>query len=124
MTVKECYELAVSMIPETPDDNMDMQRHMVPWCNVLLADTINNENIYRRVNKIEELVKPLKVEKQEDEIPYNENLVAKAFPYGMARWIFRENDDIAGSHEYYQFYAVAVQEATPTEMVEIEDVYR
>lgn len=123
MTVKECYEQAVSFIPEIPEDNTDMQKHMVTWCNVLLSDSLNCENIYRRVNKIDELLKPLKVEVQDDEIPYNEKLVSMAFPYGMARFVFRENDDVAGSHEYYQLYATALSEATPLEIVEIKDVY-
>lgn len=119
MTVKECYERAVSFLPEVPEDNTEMQRHMITWCNVLLADTINYENIYRRVNGLEELKTPLKVSAQSDEIPYNEKLVAAAFPYGMARWIFRENDDTAGSHEYYQLYATSLSEATPIEVCEL-----
>ena len=124
MTVRECYEQAVSFIPEVPEDNVDMQKHMVPWCNVLLADTINQENIFRRVNKREEISAPLRVKNETDEIPYNEKLVSMAFPYGMARWIFRENDDVSGSHEYYQLYAVALSEATPLEEIEITDVYK
>lgn len=124
MTVKECYERAVSLIPEVPEDNTDMQKHMVTWCNVLLADTINYENIFRRVNKLAELDSPAKVFAQGDEIPYNEKLVAMAFPYGMARWVFRENDDVSGSREYYSLYVNALMEATPAEIVEIEDVYR
>ena len=124
MTVRECYEQAVSFIPEVPEDNVDMQKHMVPWCNVLLADTINQENIFRRVNKQEEISAPLRVKNETDEIPYNEKLVSMAFPYGMARWIFRENDDVSGSHEYYQLYAVALSEATPLEEIEITDVYK
>lgn len=124
MTVKECYERAVSFIPEVPEDNVDMQKHAVTWANVLLADSLNTENVWRRVNKIPELDSAPKVSGEDDEIPYNEALVEKAFPYGMARWIFRENDDVSGSHEYYQLYATALMEATPLEVVEITDVYR
>lgn len=124
MTVKECYERAVSFIPEVPEDNVDMQKHAVTWANVLLADSLNTENVWRRVHKIPELDSAPKVSGEDDEIPYNEALVEKAFPYGMARWIFRENDDVSGSHEYYQLYATALMEATPLEIVEITDVYR
>ncbi len=124
MTVKECYERAVSFIPEVPEDNVDMQKHAVTWVNVLLADSLNTENVWRRVNKIKELDSAPKVSGDDDEIPYNERLVSTAFPYGMARWIFRENDDVSGSHEYYQLYATAVMEATPLELVEITDVYK
>ena len=123
MTVKECYEQAVSFIPEVPEDNVDMQKHMVTWCNVLLAETFPHENIFRREKKLPELERVLSVENEEDEIPYNDRMVRAAFPYGMARWIFRENDDVAGSHEYYQLYATALSEATPLEVVEITDVY-
>lgn len=123
MTVRECYEEAVGFIPEVPEDNTEMQKHMVTWCNVLLADALNHENIYRRVNKLEELTRPLRVNAQSDEIPYNEKLVSMAFPYGMARFVFRENDDVAGSHEYYQLYVNALSEATPFEFSDIKDVY-
>ena len=124
MTVKECYERAVSFLPELPEDNVDMQKHMVTWCNVLLADSLNYENIYRRVKELPELDFAPKVEEEEDEIPFNERLVAAAFPYGMARFVFRENDDTAGSHEYYTLYANALTEATPLEIIEVTDVYR
>lgn len=123
MTVKECYEQAVSFIPEVPEDNVDMQKHMVTWCNLLLAETFPHENIFRREKKLPELERVLSVENEEDEIPYNDRMVRAAFPYGMARWIFRENDDVAGSHEYYQLYVNALSEATPLEIVEIKDVY-
>lgn len=123
MTVKECYEQAVSFIPEIPEDNTEMQKHMVTWCNVLLAETFPHENIFRRGKKLPELERVLSVENEEDEIPYNDRMVRAAFPYGMARWIFRENDDVSGSHEYYQLYVNALSEATPLEIVEIKDVY-
>ena len=71
MTVKECYERAVSFIPEVPEDNVDMQKHAVTWANVLLADSLNTENVWRRVNKIPELDSAPKVSGEDDEIPYN-----------------------------------------------------
>ena len=124
MTVRECYERAVSFLPEVPEDNVEMQKHMVTWCNVLLADTVNQENICRRAKKEKEIDFAPRVQKEDDEIPFNERLVEAAFPYGMARFIFRENDDVAGSREYYTLYVNAVSEATPLEIIEIEDVYR
>ena len=32
MTVKECYEQAVSLIPEKPEENVEMQKFAVIWC--------------------------------------------------------------------------------------------
>lgn len=123
MTVKECYEHAVSFLPEKPEENPDLQKFMVAWCNILLAENFENENFFRRANETEELSSPGTVFSPEDEIPYNERLVKTAFPYGMARWVFRENDDISASHEYYSLYIVAAKEATPVLETEIEDVY-
>lgn len=124
MTVKECYEHAVSFLPEKPEENPDMQKFMTAWCNILLAENLENENFFRRANEMEELFAVPKVFSAEDEIPYNEQLVSAAFPYGMARWIFRENDDISASHEYYSLYIVAAREATPAIEEEIKDVYQ
>jgi len=123
MTVMECYERAVSFLPEVKEDNAEMQKHMVTWANILMADTVNAENVYRRANGIAELDAPGKVTAQTEEIPYNEKLVAMAFPYGMARWVFRENDDVSGSREYYSLYAAAIEEATPVIYGEVEDYY-
>lgn len=123
MTVKECFKQALSLVPELLEESVDTRRFAVTWCNILLAETIRNENIFRKVNGIEEIKKIPQVFSENDEIPYNEELVKGAFPYGMARWIFRENDDISGSHEYYQLYTVALSEATPVFESEVEDVY-
>ena len=123
MTVKECYEQAVALVPETLEENPEMRKFAVPWCNILLAETLPYENAYRRIKKLPEIEAAPKVFKEDEEIPFNENMVRAAFPYGMARWIFRENEDISGSHEYYQLYSIALMEAVPLEFTEIEDFY-
>lgn len=123
MTVEECYKLAVSFIPEVPEDNVEMQKHMVNWCNILLAESVGYENIFRRINRLPELEVSPRILGEKEKIPFNEKLVSAAFPYGMARFIFRENDDISGSHEFYQLYVNALSEATPSEIAEVEDVY-
>ena len=41
----------------------------------------------------------------------------------MARWIFRESEDVAGSHEYYSLYLNAANDATPVIEGEVKDVY-
>lgn len=123
MTVMECYEMAVGFLPEDKSDNAEMQKFMVKWCNQLLVETFANENSYRRAQELPELSEVPKVESQNEEIPYNERLVRAAFPYGMARWVFRENDDIDGSREYYTLYAAAANDSTPVNLAEVQDVY-
>ena len=113
MTVKECYEHAVSLIPEKPEENLDMQKFAVTWCNILLAETLCHENILRKEKNLPKLPRVPQVEKDEDEIPFDDEMVRKVFPYGMARFVFRENDDVSGSHEFYQLYANALSEAVP-----------
>ena len=124
MTVKECYEHAVSLIPEKPEENVDMQKFAVTWCNILLAETLRHENILRKGKNLPEIEKVPQVEFLEDEIPFDDEFVRKVFPYGLARFVFRENDDISGSHEFYQLYVNAILEAVPVFAEEIEDVYR
>lgn len=41
----------------------------------------------------------------------------------MARFVLRENDDVSGSHEFYQLYVNALLESTPVIEGEVEDVY-
>lgn len=123
MTVRECYEQAVSLIPERPDENPDMQRFAATWCNILLVETFRYENIFRMANDLPQLEEIPKIELDDDIIPYNEQLVRAVFPYGMARFVFRENDDISASREFYQLYVNALSEVTPLLEDEITDVY-
>ena len=123
MTVKECYEQAVSLIPEKPEENVEMQKFAVIWCNILLAETLRHENILRKGKNLPGIEKVPQVEFLEDEIPFADEMVRKVFPYGMARFVFRENDDISASHEFYQLYVNALSEAVPVFAEEIEDVY-
>ncbi|MBQ2898185.1 MAG: hypothetical protein IJE28_00395 [Oscillospiraceae bacterium] len=123
MTVKECYEQAVGFLPENPEENTGMQKYAVSWCNFLLAETFQNENICRKAKKLPQITEIPKVSDMGEEIPYDEEMVRAVFPYGMARWAFRESEDVSGSREYYRLYAVALAEATPVTEEEIEDVY-
>ena len=71
MTVKECYEQAVSLIPEKPEENVDMQKFAVIWCNILLAETLCHENILRKEKNLQEIEKVPQVESENDEIPFD-----------------------------------------------------
>ena len=123
MTVRECYEQAVSLIPEKPEENIEMQKFAVTWCNILLAETLCHENILRKGKNLPEIRKVPQVENENDEIPFDDEMVRRVFPYGMARFVFRENDDISASHEFYQLYVSALSEAVPVFAEEIEDFY-
>ena len=123
MTVKECYEQAVSLIPEKPEENVEMQKFAVIWCNILLAETFCHENILRKGKNLPGIEKVPQVEFLEDEIPFDDEMVRRVFPYGMARFVFREYVDISASHEFYQLYVNALSEAVPVFAEEIEDVY-
>ena len=122
MKVRECYERALSFVPEDTAD-ASLEGYAVSWANQLLADTLEAENAIRKAAGEEELSSPPTVSSPEEEIPYHGALTAKAFPYGMARWIFRDEEDVSGSREYYSLYVAAIAEATPYLAGEIRDLY-
>ena len=122
MEVLECYKRALGFVPEGTADAA-LEDYIVDWANQILADTFDAENAIRRAAGEAELSEPLTVSSPEDEIPYHEILTAKAFPYGMARWIFRDEEDVSGSREYYSLYVAAIAEATPYTVGTVSDVY-
>ena len=122
MKVRECYERALGFVPEEASDAA-LENYMVGWANQLLADTFEAENAIRRAEGEAELLLPPVLSSPEDEIPYYEVLTAKAFPYGMARWIFRDEEDVSGSREYYSLYVAAIREAVPYTVGTVRDVY-
>lgn len=122
MKVRECYERALGFVPEEASDAA-LENYMTGWTNQLLADTFEVENAIRRAAGEAELLLPPVVSSPEDEIPYHDVLTAKAFPYGMARWIFRDEEDISGSREYYSLYVAAIREAVPYVVGAVRDIY-
>ncbi len=124
MKVIECFERALGFLPEEKGDDPSLLKFVVPWTNQLLADTFEAENAIRESLGEPSLASSLFVSQAEEEIPYHSPLVEKAFPYGMARWLFREDDDVSGSREYYSLFVAAVAEATPYRFGEVRDVYR
>ncbi len=124
MTVKECYEITASFLPEKPEENPDMQKFMLSWCNMVLAETLIYENMYRRFNKTPVLSEPPVLVEPNEEIPYNIELVRAVFPYGMARWAFRESDDTVAESLYQSLYSIAIKENVPVFTDEVKDAYR
>lgn len=123
MKVIECFERAIGFLPEAKGEDPTLLKFAVPWTNQLLADTMEAENAIRENAGEPVLASPPVVHDNEQEIPYHSPLVEKAFPYGMARWLFREDDDVAGSREYYSLFVAAVTEATPYRFGEVTDLY-
>ncbi len=124
MTVKECYEAAVAFLPEKPEENPEMQKFMLNWCNMLLAENFNYENFLREVKGKARLENTPVLNDGEQEIPYDENFVRAVFPLGMARWCFKESGDYSAEIQYHNLYSTAIIENLPVLMTEVKDEFR
>lgn len=105
------FDTACAYISQTASDTDDLLPFVPMWLNVLLAESLDAENALRRFDGAPELERaPMISEgKMLEEIAYHDAIVRIALPYGLAREIFRddENEYRAGLFDSKYVYALA-----------------
>lgn len=123
MNVEELFTLALSFLSEKPQQN-DLRSFIIPWVNLLLTEALPYENSVRlklgRQPKLESA--PILSDWQE-EIPYCDDICRIAFPYGLASFIFQDDDNEYRTERYRNLYIAALQDAMKIQEEPIADLY-
>lgn len=127
MTANELYVLGLSLLPANPSEDDSLSRYVVGWVNLAMRETFSVENSIRAYNNdptrpvLEEVPR---IETIEDVIPYSDELVGYAFPYFLASFMCKDDDDNYWAQDYRSRYIVAVSEATRLIPGSVVDVYK
>lgn len=112
MTGKALYILASSTLYEGENEDLDSKKFSVPFLNILLQEALNVENSIREAEGAELLGQAPLLQSLDDDIPYHDEVVRVAFPYGLA-WQYRQEAmDNYWATIYRNLYTEALQNAT------------
>lgn len=107
MTVRDIYILAAALIGDRENDDRD-ERDLAPsYMTILLQEALNCENSIRERDG-QELLTVAPVLGLDDEIPYHDELVRAAFPYGLAWQYHQEAGNLGLSAQYRNMFIEAV----------------
>lgn len=111
LTANDVFSIACAYISQTAQDTSELLPFVPMWLNVLLAESLDAENALRRFDKMPELAAAPRMgdDDMQSEIVYHDAIVRIALPYGLAREIFRddENEYRAGVFDSKFVYALA-----------------
>ena len=109
MTGKEVLKLSLNLLFEETDE---YNSAAVSFLNLLIPELFVTEQQIRKAKGLEELSAVPYIESLEDEIPYNEELVRAALPFGLAAHITFDDGDMAKVSYFRQLYVNAVNTFT------------
>jgi hypothetical protein len=107
LKVKDVYVLAAALIGDRENDDKDERDFTIPYMNILLQEALECENSIRAIRGEEELA-AAPILGLDDEIPYHDQLVMAAFPYGLAWQYHQEAGNLGLASQYRNMFIEAV----------------
>lgn len=124
MTGREIFALGYGMIPMTAEDVEDYDDVTVTgWLNVLLAEALDTENSIRAFEGREPLAQAPVLAGPDDPVPYADSICRRALPYGLAAWLWTDEDEEYRVQDYRGRYVSGLSECAKAVSESVVDVY-
>lgn len=124
MTGREVFTLGYGMIPMTAEDVEDYDDETVlGWLNVLLAEALETENSIRAFDGQELLSAAPVLEGLDDPVLYADSICRRALPYGLAAWLWTDEDEEYRVQDYRGRYVSGLAECARVVTESVVDVY-
>lgn len=108
MTVRDIYIMAAALVGDHENDDPDEIAFAVPYMNILLQEALECENSMRIRDGQELLTAAPVVTAISDAVPYHDQLVRAAMPYGLAWQYQQEAGNLSLSSQYRNMFIDAV----------------
>lgn len=122
MTAKSILATALSFIGEKVDGS-DYADLAVFWLNILLQEALPTENSIRAHSGKPILNEAPEIESIDDGIDYAGSITRIALPYGIASFVYANEDDLNQAADNRNKYIAALDEAMKLKETPIVDVY-
>lgn len=124
MTAREIFALGYGMIPMTAEDVEDYDDTTVlGWLNVLLQEALPVENSIRAFEGRPELAAAPMMTGMEEAVPYADNICRAALPYGLAAWLWTDEDEEYRVQDYRGRYVSGLADCAKALPESVVDVY-
>ncbi|WP_059005251.1 hypothetical protein [Bittarella massiliensis (ex Durand et al. 2017)] len=122
MTADDLYGAALALMAESRDRAKGYRDKLVPLVNLLLAGAYPAEQALRRARGHPPLAALPRITTEGEELPYREELLAGALPYGLAGMLVMDDDP--GKANYFNaVYDAALAALSPADFVPVADCY-
>ena len=111
MTGAKIFEKAVSYLEQSYSDSTDSADFSVHYLNLLAQEALPYENQVRAILGKPVLSAAPDISSLEDELEYCDDICRVAFPYGLASFLYSNDDEIAKSNSFRQRFVSALQDA-------------
>lgn len=108
MTVKDIYVLGASLVGDHDGDDQDEELFAIQYLNILMQESLECENSMRERDGQAVLAAAPIVTSTTDEVPYHEQLLRAAFPFGLAWQYHQEAGNLSLASQYRNTYIDAV----------------
>ena len=122
-TENDIYAVALSYIGETSTTMPDLNGFVLGWINQLLQEALPYENSVRERNEDTLLTTAPTLTSLTDTVSYCDDITRIALPYGLAVYVYQDDDDKQFSIMYRQKFINALKDAEKYNVEDIEDEY-
>ncbi|MEG2931792.1 MAG: hypothetical protein RR825_08385, partial [Ruthenibacterium sp.] len=123
VTAMEIFKTAAAYLSQSVEDSEDLAPFVLPWLNVLLAESLPTENGMREAEGEIALAKAPVLLTLNDTIPYHDEIACIALAYGLASDFCRDDDNDYRVSDFRARYVNALNEATRGTQNLVRDVY-
>ena len=124
MTVREAYDIALSLDQSTEPQDESLFEHAVNLTNAWMSEVLENENAIRYMEHMAPFSAAPILTKITDTVPYSDKLTRAALPFWIAHQLLKDDGDNVWAARYYDMYINSVDRATPFMPTPSRDCWR
>lgn len=114
MTAQRIWDIACSFLTETAESNIDLAIYAPKWINMCVAEAFQYENFIRKFNDEAALVAIPDITALTDNVPYCDEICRVALPYGVAHYLYQDDDNDYRAQDYRARFVAALNESQKT----------
>jgi len=123
MKAQDIFYSAVTLMFGEEADRIDYQPFYINILNILIAENYHANQTLRRMRGKEEMEAIPYISNIEDDLDYEDEFTRQILPYGVAGYIYTDDDKSMGS-EYKNKYEYEKNKILAVKYEEVKDVYQ
>lgn len=122
-TAQKVFDITLGLMNESVSNSPSFKTYFLPTLNTVLGEVLEQENLLRYSDGMEELTAAPYIEDMAAEIPYHEELLRNVVPWGVGMVLWLGDDELERATFFSTKYEENRANMSAAVYVETEDVY-
>lgn len=122
-TAQKVFDITLGLMNESANNSPSFKTYFLPTLNTVLGEILEQENLLRYRDGMEELKTAPFIEDMEDEIPYHDELIRNVIPWGVGMILWLGDDELERATFFSTKYDENRTNTASAVYVEVEDCY-